>query len=420
MPTARVTKRAVDDLFCPPEKDRVILWDNSLSGFGVIAFRTGVKSYVIQYRQHGRSRRARIGLHGRLTADEARSEAKKLLGLTEGGHDPIATRNAAKKAPSFREASEDFMSLHVRPKRKPRTAVEYTTLLKKHILPALGPKRLKDIRRADISRLHASISKEAPFAANRALSLVSSIWNWAARRDLVAAHENPASGIEKNPEQGRERYLTSEEFLRLGDVLREAETVGLPFIVDRTKPTAKHARKADARRPIDPYAIAAIRLLIFTGARFREVLHMRWQEVDFGRSVVHLADSKTGRKPIILSAPALQLLDSLPRIEGNPFVFPGAKKDASRADLKKPWNAIRKAAGLEGVRLHDLRHTFASVGAGAALGLPVIGRLLGHSQPQTTARYAHLADDPLKRAADTIGATISAAFTREPAAQIKP
>ncbi len=411
MPTARISKRAVDDLKCPPDKDRVILWDESLAGFGVIAFKSGVKSYVVQYRQHGRSRRSRIGLHGRLTVEEARSEAKKLLGLTESGHDPIATREAARSAQTLREVSEEFMRLHVRPKKKPRTAEEYETLLKKHILSEIGSKRLKDIRRADVARLHSSISMAAPVAANRALSLISSIWNWAAKRDVVAAHENPASGVEKNREQGRERYLTNDEFARLGDVLKEAETIGLPFVVDRANPKAKHARKPDARRPIDPYAIAAIRLLIFTGARFREVLHMRWQDVDFERGIVHLPDSKTGRKPIMLGAPALQLLAELPRVESHPYVFPGDKPKAPRADLKKPWKAIRGAAGLDGVRLHDLRHTFASVGAGAALGLPVIGRLLGHTQPQTTARYAHLDSDPLRKAADTIGATINAALT---------
>lgn len=138
---------------------------------------------------------------------------------------------------------------------------------------------------------------------------------------------------------------------------------------------------------------------------------MRWQDIDFDRGIVHLPDSKTGPKPLMLSAPALQLLAELPRLEGNPYVFPGQKPNAHRADLKKPWKAIRGTAQLDGVRLHDLRHTFASVGAGAALSLPVIGRLLGHAQPQTTARYAHLDNDPLRKAADTIGATINAALT---------
>jgi integrase len=207
------------------------------------------------------------------------------------------------------------------------------------------------------------------------------------------------------------RYLTSEELGRLGDALRTAETAGLPWEVDETNPKAKHLPKAEKRRRVlDPFAVAAIRLLILTGARLREILHTRWEQVDFDRGIIHLPDSKTGAKPIYLSAAALAVLSALPRIESNSHVIPGGKDGAPRADLKKPWAAVAKAANLNGVRLHDLRHSFASVGAGASLGLPIIGKLLGHSQAATTHRYSHLDADPLRRAADTIGATISAAM----------
>jgi integrase len=165
---------------------------------------------------------------------------------------------------------------------------------------------------------------------------------------------------------------------------------------------------------LDPFAIAAIRLLILTGARLREILDAQWQQVDFERGILFLPDSKTGRKPIYLSAPAIQVLASLPRLEVNPHIIAGLKDGAPRADLKKPWAAITKAAGLEGVRLHDLRHSFASVGAGASLGLPIIGKLLGHTQAGTTHRYAHLDADPMRRAAETIGATIAAAMGGAP------
>jgi integrase len=161
---------------------------------------------------------------------------------------------------------------------------------------------------------------------------------------------------------------------------------------------------------LDPFAVAAIRLLILTGARLREILHAKWEQVDFQRGVIHVPDSKTGKKPIYLSAAALELLSCLPRVQGNPHVTPGENTGAPRVDLKKPWAAIIKAAKLDGVRIHDLRHSFASVGAGASLGLPIIGKLLGHSQAATTHRYSHLDADPLRRAADTIGATILAAM----------
>jgi integrase len=192
--------------------------------------------------------------------------------------------------------------------------------------------------------------------------------------------------------------------------------------VDESKPTSKHAPKADKRRvKLDPYAVAAIRLLVLTGARLREILHAKWQHIDFERSVIFLPDSKTGRKTLYLSAAALDVLSGLPRIEDNPHVIAGAKDGAPRADLKKPWRAVTKIAGLEGVRLHDLRHSFASIGAGASLGLPIIGKLLvGHTQAATTHRCAHLDADPIRRAAETIGATIAAAMDGKKGADVMP
>ncbi len=410
MSRGRVTKRAVDALACPAGKDREFLWDDAIAGFGVAAFPSGKKVYVCQYRQGGRSRRANIGEHGRLTPDEARSEAKKLLGVVETGADPIEARRGARAVRTFGEVADDFLSLHVATKRKSRTGAEYRRILKTIVLPAIGSNRIIDVQRADVARLHGKLAG-TPYEANRALAVVSAIWGWAARRGEVVLTGNPAKSIERYPEQGRERYLTSAELARLGAALNEGETIGLPYAVDDSKPNAKHAPKADKRRTkLDPYAVAAIRLLILTGARLREILHARWEHVDFERGVIFLPDSKTGRKPVYLSAAALAVLDSLPRIEGNPHVIAGGQDSGPRADLKRPWAAVRKGAGLEGVRLHDLRHSFASIGAGASMGLLVIGKLLGHSQAATTHRYAHLDADPLRRAVESIGATISAAM----------
>ena len=185
----------------------------------------------------------------------------------------------------------------------------------------------------------------------------------------------------------------------------------MPYVVDETRPNAKHAPKADNRRvKLDPFAVGAIRLLILTGARLREILYAQWQRVDIERGILFLPDSKTGKKPVYLSAAALEVLASLPRIEGNPHIIAGTKDGAPRADLKKPWLAVTRAAGLDGLRIHDLRHSFASFCAGASLGLPVIGKLLGHSQAATTHRFAYLDADPMRRAVETIGATIAAAM----------
>jgi integrase len=205
--------------------------------------------------------------------------------------------------------------------------------------------------------------------------------------------------------------LTSEELARLGDALREGDTIGLTYSIDETKPSAKHAPKASNRRTkLDPFAVAAIRLLILTGARLREILDAQWSQLDLERGILFLADSKTGKKPLYLSAAAQAVLAAIPRVESNPHIIAGSREGAPRADLNKPWRAVKRASNLEGVRIHDLRHSFASFGAGAALGLPIIGKLLGHSQAATTHRYAHLDADPLRRAAETIGATISAAM----------
>lgn len=405
---------------CLPGADRTILWDDALSGFGVAAYPSGGKVYVVQFRQGGRSRRMKLGEHGRLTPDEARSAAKRVLGAVEGGEDPIAKRRADRAVRTLAEIAEEFMKVHVATKRKPRTAEEYQRLLDLHMVPVLGSRPVTSIHKVDISRWHSGLA-DHPATANRALALFSAIWNWAAAREEVQEAANPARGVEHFPERPKERYLSIDELARLGNVLRLAETVGLPWEVDDTKPTAKHVPKGPRLTRLDVHAVATIRLLIFTGARLREILDAKWEYVDWDRGLMHLPDSKTGKKTLYLSSPALALLQSLPRDGKNPYIIPGSiprKRDAAkerikfkpRADLKKPWAAVRRAAGLQGVRLHDLRHSFAALGAGASLGLPMIGKLLGHTQPATTARYAHLDADPMRRAANLIGDRIAAAM----------
>jgi integrase len=410
MAQGRITKRAVDALQCPPNRDRDILWDDQLSGFGIAVFPGGKKAYVVQYRQAGRSRRITIGEHGPLTPEQARSQANLILGAVAKGDDPIAERRDRRDVRTFEAVAEDFLALHVALKRKSRTQASYREVLNNHILPAIGSKQVVDVRRADVARLHGKL-RHVPYQANHVLAIISAIWNWAAKRDEVKFADNPAKAIERYPEHGRERFLTAEELGRLGDVLRMAETVGLPYAIDETKPAAKHAPALENRRTVfDPFAVAAIRMLIFTGARLREVLDAQWQYVDAERGIIFLPDSKTGKKPIFLNAVALAVLDSLPHVDGSPFVFPGQKESRPRADLHKPWRAVTHAAKLDGLRLHDLRHSYASVGAGGGLGLPIIGALLGHAQAETTRRYAHVDADPMHRAAESIGQIISAAM----------
>jgi integrase len=244
------------------------------------------------------------------------------------------------------------------------------------------------------------------------------MYAYAWRAGIVPEGVNPARGVEKFKEGRRERFLTREELERLGSAIREAETTGTPWAVDEAKPTAKHVPKAKRSTRIAPSAAAALRLLLFTGCRLREILHLRWEHVDFERGCLFLPDSKSGRKTVMLNAPALAVLNALERV--GPYVVPGDNPEQPRHDLKRPWDAVAKRAGLVGVRLHDLRHTYASFGAGGGLGLPIIGRLLGHAQAATTARYAHLDNDPLRRASEAIAARISAALDGNPHTNVLP
>jgi integrase len=378
--------------------------------------RSGEKSYVVKYRAgSGRgapTRRVTLGAVGALTPDEARKLAKATLGAVAHGLDPAAVKAAERRASTLREIAEVFLAEHAEAKRKPLTASSYRDVLERIVLPELGSRRGENVTLADLARLHVRM-KDRPYQANRMLAVVGSLYAFAGKRKLVPAGFNPARGIDKYPEKGRERFLTGEELAKLGDAIREAETVGLPWGIDAAKATAKHAPKeANRRTVVDPYAAAAIRLLILTGARLREILKLQWQHVDLERGLLLLPDSKTGAKSIILNAPALALLAGLERVGAHVIAGQNAGKEGEkpRADLNRPWRSIAKRAGLAGLRIHDLRHTHASFGAGAGLGLPIIGKLLGHARASTTQRYAHLETDPLRRASDHIGSRLAAAM----------
>jgi integrase len=351
-----------------------------------------------------------LGGVGKLTPEQARAAAKKVLGAVAHGKDPAAEKASERRSLHLGDVIGAFLSEHAEAKRKASTAAWYRDGLERIVKPALGEMNPGKVTRQDVARLHSSL-RETPVQANRVLAMIGALYGFAARARYVPEGYNPARAIEKFPERSRERFLTSDELARIGDVLRLAETTGLPWRVDESNEKAKHAPKEDNRRVIlDPFALAAIRLLILTGARLREILDARWGYVDFERGVIFLPDSKTGKKPIYLSSAALAILSTLPRIEDNPYIIPGERPGQPRADLKRPWTAVTKAAKLEGVRIHDLRHSFASVAAGASLGLPIIGKLLGHTQAATTHRYAHLDADPMRRAAETVGATMTAAM----------
>jgi integrase len=383
----KITKRTVDSVGVG--KMDVFLWDTEIRGFGLKVTPAGNKIYVLQYRRGGRgapTKRVTLGAHGKLTPEQAREAAARMAGAIANGADPATARAAEKSAPTMAELAGKFLAEHVDTKAKARTATEYRRLLDKAILPSLGRYRVRDVTRADVARLHYS-QRSAPYAANRVLAVLSKMFNLAEKWGERPDGSNPCRHVEKYRERKRDRFLSEVEMSRLGEELARSERDGA-----------------------SPYIVAAIRLLVFTGARLSEILTLKWEHVDFEHSCLRLPDSKTGAKVIHLNPPALAVLASLPRLEGNPHVIPGERRGAHLVNLEKPWRRIRGRAGLDDVRLHDLRHSFASFGAGAGLGLPVIGALLGHTQAATTARYAHLAVDPLKQASDLIGSRITAAM----------
>ena len=354
-------------------------------------------------------RRFTLGSVGVLTPEQARSMAKDALSVARLGADPAKQKAAGRRALTVAQLADLFLTEHVEPKRKPGTIVHYRALLNDVVAPAIGSLKAEEIQRSDIAKLHLE-RKVTPYQANRPLAVLGSMFNFAQSRSILPDGFNPARRIGKFPEHRRERFLSTEELERLGQACREAETVGIAWDVDNAQPNAKHIPKLpENRRTVVPiHAVAAIRLLILTGARLREILHLRWEHCDLQRGLLLLPDSKTGKKTIVLNGAALAILAELPHV--GEFVIGGNDPARPRADLQKPWALVSRRAGLEGVRIHDLRHTYGSVGAGSGLGSPIIGKLLGHTQAATTQRYAHLDTHPLRIAADAIGAPIAAAL----------
>jgi integrase len=359
------------------------VWDAAVPGFGARRQTGAAVSFFLKYRNaEGRQRWHSIGRLGApWTPEAARLEAKRLLGVVAAGDDPAAERSARKEAPTLAELAARFLAEHVETKRKPRTAREYRRLLENVILPALGRKSVADVSRADVARFHHA-RRATPTEANRALALLSTMFNFAERLGERPDGSNPVRHVERFPQRRRERFLSADELARLGDAL--------------------------ASYSGSPYHVATIKLLIFTGARLGEVLGLRWEWIDFDRGDARLPDSKTGAKTIHLPAPALEVLATLPRIEGEPHIL-GSRRGTTF--IEAPWRRIRTAAGLDDVRLHDLRHSFASVAASSGMGLPIIGKMLGHTQPATTGRYAHVASDPVKAAAAAVAGKIAAAMS---------
>ena len=385
--TARITASSVNALAAGE-----ILRDIEVRGFGARR-RKGPPSYFLQTRVNGRLRWITIGKHSSpWTPSTARREALRLLNEIADGVDPGLERRASRAVPTVAEAAKDFMESHGA-KLKASTRTEYDRLLRNAILPAFGRRTIDDIARNDITRFHNALS-ETPRKANFALAVLSIMMSWCEEEGLRARGTNPCRQIRKYREVARQRFLSDEELERLGRVLQELEQAGEE----------------------SPYAIAAIRLLLLTGARLGEILSLEWRFVDLQRGLLALPDSKTGQKAIFLNEAAVNLLLLLPRETANPFVIVGARPSSHLINLQKPWRRIRERAGLGDVRIHDLRHSFASIAAAQGASLQLIGRLLGHTTPQTTQRYAHLVADQVRETNESVGAKVGA-FLVQPRGQ---
>jgi integrase len=381
----KLTKRNIETIQ-PTDRDFCV-WDHDMPGLGLRVLPSGRKQFIVQYRAGRRSRRITLGPTSIITPEQARTRAMAILSEARNGQDPAADKETYRKALMVSELAERFDQEHIAIRLKASTAREYRRNLERFILPALGRLRVVDVTRADIAKFHHDL-RRIPYQANRCLEIISKMFNLAEMWGLRPDGSNPRRHIPKYPEQKRERFLSTAELKRLGEVLRELDDEGLE----------------------SKSAILAARLLIYTGCRLNEIMKLKWEYVDLEGRALHLPDTKTGARVVHLGEAAVALLEQATAIPGNPWVITGKLEGQRLSDLQPFWQRARARAGLHDVRIHDLRHTFASTAIAAGHSLPIIGKLLGHTQVQTTARYAHLAAQPAMIAAESITETLDRAL----------
>lgn len=375
----RLTDKLVRDLPVPATGNR-ISYDDEVKGWGIRTTASGAKAWVVNYRVGRRERRITIGAYPDWSVSAAKDRAKEIKRAVDRGEDPLAERHAERGAKTVSELADRYLAEHG-PRKRARSLAEDKALLRQIVRPHLGRLNVDAVRRTDIVAMHRKVSETAPTRANRALALVSKMMSLAIVWELRT--DNPAIGIERNDEHRRDRYLSAAELVRLTEALA----------------AHKDQRSADV-----------IRLLLLTGARRGELITATWAQFDLAAGVWSKPAASTKQKKlhrVPLSAAAVALLNEMRAKTNGQWLFAGRGHDAVLKALKTAWPEIRAAAELEDFRIHDLRHSYASILASAGLSLPVIGALLGHTQPSTTARYSHLIDDALRAATEKVGALVS-------------
>lgn len=415
----KLTKTVVDAI--KADGRDVTHWDAELPRFGLRVRPSGAKSYVVQYRnEHGATKRVTIGSPGEVwTPDAARKRARDLLAEVGTGADPATEKREKRGAMTVAELSGHYLADHAEPHLRPATVRDLRGYLRRHILPALGARKVAEVSGEQVSKLHLSL-RDTPAQANRVLANLSSMFAFAIKRKLRA--DNPCKGVPKFPEEKRARFASADELERLYAALANYPDQGVAN---------------------------AVRLLILTGARLSEVVKASWDMFDFERGVWTKPSAHTKQKKIHvvpLGSETLALLAAMheTRDEDSPYLFPGKKpkkkptegdegrstdeakkpeeasKPKPRADLKRLWDALMKEAKLENFRKHDLRHTYASLLVREGVPLFDVGKLLGHTQIATTMRYAHLADDPLRKATNRVGAVFASLGKGQTTGEVVP
>lgn len=382
----KINKSTIDKL--APRSDAYFVWDDSLRGFGVRIAPSGAKQYWVRYRvgrgRIAKQRKRSIGTHGSpWSPDMARTEAFQILSAAARGED--VGREAQALAETVNTLCDRFLDEHVATKSKATTRINYATIINSHVRPSIGRKRVTEIDFHEVSRLHLAMS-DRPYQANRTLAVLSKMFGLAERWGYRKSGSNPCRGVDRFKEKRRERFLSGSELAHLMATLdRFEQTLG------------------------NWPPLGIIRLLLLTGARRGEIEQLKWAEVDLERRAIFKTDTKTGQRSIPLNSTAIDVLAKWPEIGECVWVFPARSGGQHFQGLSKAWREIRKEAGLDDVRIHDLRHTFASLSVAAGVSLPILGKALGHTSPQTTQRYAHLGDDPVRDAVERAGAEIAAA-----------